>query len=104
MQKTQIFQFVASDHPITYTYQKVIIELKDGKCLHGFFDRNDHSLLGQQFLSNSWNFTITPDLKEINIPGIDIESISLFEKNSVAYHVSEKGIFDTPSPYSTYRN
>lgn len=93
MKNLKFRQFALIDHPITYTYQKVILKSVNGEIYYGFFDKNNFSETEQQYLNNTWNFTIIPGLKEVTISGDDIESISLYQNNILAYNISDKALF-----------
>ena len=93
MKNLKFRQFALIDHPITYTYQKVILKSLNGEFYCGFFDKNNFSETEQQYLSNTWNFTIITGLKEVTISGDDIEWISLYQNNALIYHISDKALF-----------
>jgi hypothetical protein len=94
MNAERILQFVADDHPITYSYQKVILQLKDGKTLHGFFNGNTLHSGGDEYLKNRWNFEKTPDRVDMVIEGNTLESISLYRDNRLVYKISDHEYFN----------
>jgi hypothetical protein len=86
MLSKDIYQAAAFCLALTYSGQVTIIKKFDGKEYHGYFEGNQSE---DRFKTNCWRFYSFRHAQFIDIPGNEIESVSLEESNKRLFYIAE---------------